>query len=160
MVPFVALLAAVSVAFLLQAREGASQYAKALWRATSRGFATPGAADLDGSQPVDVLVEGLAPGTSPAEQEEARAALRARTPRLGDDTLAAAVHVQIASARSLLAAERDLSVAWPLLATGLHEELARVRANLFSLLCCWRVPTVPAWRTYWWTPSADGQRDA
>jgi hypothetical protein len=48
------------------------------------------------------------------------------------------VRVQIASARSLLAAERDLSVAWPLLAAGLHEELARVQANLFSLLCCSR----------------------
>ena len=48
------------------------------------------------------------------------------------------MQVQVQSARSLLAAERDLSVAWPLLAMCLHEELARVRANLFSLLCCSR----------------------
>jgi len=137
-VPFVALLAVVSVAFLLQTREAVSQYTRALWRATSRGFAGARAAAADGERPVEVLLERLAPGTSPAEQGEARAALRASTPRLDDDTLAAALRVQIASARSLLAAERDLSGAWPLLATCLHEELARVQANLFSLLCCSR----------------------
>jgi CRP/FNR family transcriptional regulator, cyclic AMP receptor protein len=147
-VPFVALLAAVSVIFLLQTREAVAQYATALWRATSRGFAglrasdpvvaDPVVADPDGERPVDGWLERLAPGTSPAEQEEARMALRTSTPRLDDSTLAAAVQVQIASARSLLAAERDLSDAWPLLATSLHEELARVQANLFSLLCCSR----------------------
>ncbi|HXW80046.1 MAG TPA: hypothetical protein VEJ84_11145, partial [Acidimicrobiales bacterium] len=137
-VPFTALLAVVSVAFLLQTREGASQYAKALRQATSRGFASPRQADLDGEPPVDALLERLAPGTSPAEQEQARAALRARTPPLDDNTLAAAVQVQVASARSLLAAERDLASPFPLLAKGLHEELDRVQANLFSLLCCLR----------------------
>jgi hypothetical protein len=137
-VPFVALLAVVSVAFLLQTREAVSQYARALRRATSRGFAGIRASGADGERPADGLLERLAPGTSPAEQEEARAALRTSTPRLDDDTLAAAMRVQIASARSLLAAERDLSAAWPLLATSLHEELARVQANLFSLLCCSR----------------------
>jgi hypothetical protein len=134
----VALLAVVSVAFLLQAREGASQYAKALWRATSRGFAGPGAAEVSSERSVDALLERMAPGAPAAEQEEARAVLRACTPALDDNALAAAVQTQIASACSLLAAQRDLSVAWPLLATGLHEELARVQANLFSLLCCSR----------------------
>jgi hypothetical protein len=138
LVPFTALLAVVSVAFLLLCHTATAQYAKALLRATSRGFASTGRPAGGPSATVDVLLERLAPGTSPVEQEEARAALRAGTPLLDDEKLSAAVHVQVQNARSLLAAERDLSVAWPLLAMCLHEELARVRANLFSLLCCSR----------------------
>ena len=138
LVPFTALLAVVSVAFLLLCYAATAQYAKALLRATSRGFASAGRPAGGPSATVDVLLERLAPGTSPVEQEEARAALRAGTPLLDDERLSAAVHVQVQNARSLLAAERDLSVAWPLLAMCLHEELARVRANLFSLLCCSR----------------------
>ena len=138
LVAFTALLVVVSAAFLLLCRTATAQYAKALLRATSRGFASPGRPADSPSGPVDVLLARLAPGASPVEQEEARAALRAGTPWLDDEKLSAAVHVQVQSARSLLAAERDLSVAWPLLAVCLHEELARVRANLFSLLCCSR----------------------
>jgi ATP/ADP translocase len=138
LVAFTALLVVVSAAFLLLCRTAAAQYAKALLRATSRGFASTGRPADGPSATVDVLLERLAPGASPVEQEEARAALRASTPLLDDETLSAAVHAQVQSARSLLAAERDLSVAWPLLAMCLHEELARVRANLFSLLCCSR----------------------
>jgi hypothetical protein len=139
-VPFVALLAAVSVAYLLETREAVSQYARALWRATRRGFGDDraGVPSGDGERTAGAVLEQLAPGTSPAAQERARIALRASTPRLDDTALAAAVRAQIASARSLLAAERDLSAAWPLLAECLHEELARVRANLFSVLCCAR----------------------
>jgi len=139
-VPFVALLAVVSVAYLVQTREAVSQYATALWRATSRGFGgvRAEAPPANGELPASALLARLGPGTSPAEQEEARVALRTAAPRLDDDTLAAAVQAQLASARSLLAAERDLSATWPLLAGSLHEELARVQANLFSLLCCSR----------------------
>jgi Cyclic nucleotide-binding domain len=136
-VPFVALLAAVSVIFLLLCGTATTQYARALRRATRRGFADR-EEEAHGPVAVDGLLERLAPGTSPAEQEEARAALRASTPWLDNESLSAAVQAQVQSASSLLAAERDLSVAWPLLATCLHEELARVRANLFSLLCCSR----------------------
>ncbi len=64
--------------------------------------------------------------------------MRASTPALDDARLGAAVQVQVHSARSLLAAQRDLSGTWPLLAQCLHEELARIQANLFSLLCCTR----------------------
>jgi hypothetical protein len=136
-VPFVALLAAASAIFLLLCRAATTQYVTALRRATRRVFAgrEPPA---DGPSAVDVLLERLAPGTSPAEQEEARATLRASTPWLDDQSLSAAVQAQVQSASSLLAAERDLSVAWPLLARCLHEELTRVRANLFSVLCCSR----------------------
>jgi Cyclic nucleotide-binding domain len=137
-VPFVALLAVVSAIFLLLCRAATAQYVKALRRSTGRGFAGR-------QQPVDgpsaataVLLERLAPGTSPAEQEEGRAALRASTPLLDNEKLSAAVQAQVQSASSLLAAERDLSAAWPLLAVCLHEELGRVRANLFSVLCCLR----------------------
>jgi hypothetical protein len=139
-VPFAALLAVASVAFLLQTREATSQYARALWRATVRGFAGTRAAEIDCEVPVDALLARLAPGASPAEQAQAQAqaALRTRAPRLHDGRLLAAVQVQVASARSLLAAERDLSPAWPLLAMSVHEELARVQANSFSLLCCSR----------------------
>jgi Cyclic nucleotide-binding domain len=136
-VPFVGLLAVVSAIFLLLCRAATTQYAKALWRATRRGFAGR-VQPADGPSAADVLLKRLAPGTSPAEQEEARAALRASTPLLDNETLSSAVQAQVQSASSLLAAERDLSGAWPLLATCLHEELARVRANLFSLLCCSR----------------------
>ncbi len=137
-VPFVALLAVVSAIFLLLCRAATTQYGKALWRATRRGFADR-EQPADGPSAADVLqLERLAPGTSPAEQEEARAALRASNPWLDNERLSAAVQAQVQSASSLLAAERDLSVAWPLLAVCLHEELARVRANLFSLLCCSR----------------------
>jgi hypothetical protein len=138
LVPFTALLAVVSVAFLLLCRAATTQYAKALLRATSRGFTGAGRPADGYCATADVLLERLAPGASPAEQEEARAALRASTPSLDAGRLSAAVRGQVQSARSLLAAERDLSVAWPLLAVCLHEELARVRANLFSLLCCSR----------------------
>jgi hypothetical protein len=137
-VPFLALLAVASVVFLLLCRAATAQYVKALWRVTSRGFASAEQRASGPSAAVDALLERLAPGTPPAEQEEARAALRASAPLLDGETLSAAVQVQVQSARSLLAAERDLSVAWPLLALCLHEELARVRANLFSLLCCSR----------------------
>lgn len=136
-VPFVGLLAAVSAIFLLLCRAATTQYAKALWRATRRGFADRGQ-PADAPSAADVLLKRLAPGTPPAEQEEARAALRASTPLLGNERLSSAVQAQVQSASSLLAAERDLSGAWPLLAMCLHEELARVRANLFSLLCCSR----------------------
>lgn len=136
-VPFLALLAVASAVFLLLCRTATAQYVKALRRVTSRGFAST-EQRANGPAAVDILLERLAPGTSPAEQEEARAALRASTPLLDGETLSAAVQVQVQSARSLLAAERDLSVAWPLLAMCLHEELARVKANLFSLLCCSR----------------------
>jgi MFS family permease len=138
LVPFTALLAVVSVAFLLLCRAATTHYAKALLRATSRGFTGAGRPADGYCATVDVLLERLAPGASPVEQEEARAALRASTPLLDAGRLSAAVRSQVQSARSLLAAERDLSVAWPLLAVCLHEELARVRANLFSLLCCSR----------------------
>jgi hypothetical protein len=138
LVPFTALLAVVSVAFLLLCRAATTQYAKALLRATSRGFTGAGRPADGYCATADVLLERLAPGASPVEQEEARAALRASTPSLDAGRLSAAVRGQVQSARSLLAAERDLSVAWPLLAVCLHEELARVRANLFSLLCCSR----------------------
>jgi hypothetical protein len=138
LVPFTALLAVVSVAFLLLCRAATTQYAKALLRATSRGFTGAGCPADGYCATADVLLERLAPGASPVEQEEARAALRASTPLLDAGRLSAAVRGQVQSARSLLAAERDLSVAWPLLAVCLHEELARVRANLFSLLCCSR----------------------
>ncbi|MDA8296864.1 MAG: cyclic nucleotide-binding domain-containing protein [Actinomycetota bacterium] len=137
-IPFVALLVLVSVAFLLQTREATSQYARALRRATSRGFTKPPEERASGAEPVSVLLELLRTGRLPAEQEKARAALRSRSPRIGHATLAAEVQVQVAGARSLLAAERDLSVAWPLLGKSVHEELARVRANVFSLLCCSR----------------------
>ena len=136
-VPFVALLAAASAIFLLLCRAAAAQYVKALRRAARRGFADRGE-PADGPSAAGALLERLGPGTSPAEQEEARATLRASTPWLGNENLSAAVQTQVQSASSLLAAERDLSVAWPLLATCLHEELARVRANLVSLLCCSR----------------------
>lgn len=137
-VPFAALLAVVSAIFLLLCRAATAQYVKALRHATGRGFADR-EQPVDGSSAAaDVLLERLAPGTSPAEQEEARAALRASTPLLDKQKLSAAVQAQAQSASSLLAAERDLSAAWPLLATCVHEELARVRANLFSLLCCSR----------------------
>ena len=135
-VPFVALLAVVSAIFLLLCRAGTRQYVTALRRATSRGYVREQPAD--GSSAADGLLERLAPGTSPAEQEEARTALRASAPLLDKQKLNAAVQAQAQSASSLLAAERDLSVAWPLLAMCLHEELTRVRANLFSLLCCSR----------------------
>ena len=138
LVPFTALLAVVSVAFLLLCRAATTQYAKALLRATSRGFGGAGRAADDHCAAADVLLQRLAPGASPVEQEEARAALRASTPVLDAGRLSAAIRGQVQSARSLLAAERDLSVAWPMLAVSLHEELARVRANLVSLLCCSR----------------------
>jgi hypothetical protein len=117
----------------------------ALRRATNRGFAAaatppaPPAPPADGScDGVDALLSRLAPGASYLDQEQARAELRASTPLLDDERLGAAVQVQVQSARSLLAAERDLSATWPLLAECLHEELARIQANLFSLLCCSR----------------------
>lgn len=135
-VPFVALLSLVSIAFLLQTHQAAAQYAKALWRATSRPFGKARAANPSIQQPADALVELLRPGRSPADQETGRAILRSDLPRLEHTVLTAAVEAQICAARSLLAAERDLSVAWPLLGESVHEELARVRANLFSLLCC------------------------
>ncbi len=137
-VPFMALLAVISVAFLVQTREAASQYARALRHATRRGFARPRPTAVDARQPVGALLDLLRPTSSPVEQEGARVALRTHMPTLDNDTLAGAVQVQVDRARSLLAAERDLLVAWPLLATSLHEDLAGVRANLFSLLCCSR----------------------
>jgi Cyclic nucleotide-binding domain len=143
-VPFLALLVVVSVVFLLLTREATGQYVRALWRATSRGFAGSGvdapAAANGPPAAAGILMEHLAPGSSAIEQEKARAALRASAPSLDEGSFRAAVQVQIESARSLLAAERDVSVAWPLLATCLHEELTRVRANVFSLLCCSRDP--------------------
>ena len=138
LVPFTALLAVVSVAFLLLCRAATTQYARALLRATRRGFASAGSGADGHGAAADVLLEGLGPGASPAEQEEARAALRARTPLLDAERLSTAVRGQVQSARLLLAAERDLSIAWPMLAVSLHEELARVKANLVSLLCCSR----------------------
>jgi hypothetical protein len=137
-VPFVALLAVVSVAYLLLTRTAMAQYVRALRRATSRGFAAVAQPANGSSDGVDTLLGRLAPGSSYLEQEQARAELRASTPALDDERLGAAVQVQVQSARSLLAAERDLSRTWPLLAVCLHEELARVQANLFSLLCCSR----------------------
>ena len=138
-VPFVALVVVVSVAYLLLTRTATARYATALRRATHRGFAVAAAPSANGSSDgVDALLSRLAPGASYLDQEQARAELRASTPLLGDERLGAAVQVQVQSARSLLAAERDLSGTWPLLAQCLHEELARVQANLFSLLCCSR----------------------
>ncbi len=159
-VPFVALLAVVSAALLLLTRTAMGQYAQALRRATRRGFAIATAPSADGQaggadgaggvdgvdgvdgvggvDGVDALLGRLAPGASYTDQEQARAELRARTPVLDDARLGAAVQVQVHSARSLLAAERDLAGTWPLLAQCLHEELARIQANLFTLLCCSR----------------------
>ena len=144
-VPFVALLAVVSAVYLLLTRTVTAQYVTALRRATHRGFAAPAAppangspGGVDGVDGVDALLRRLAPGASYLDQEQARAELRASTPALDDARLGTAVQVQVQSARSLLAAERDLSGTWPLLAQGLHDELARVQANLFSLLCCSR----------------------
>jgi hypothetical protein len=138
-VPFVALLVVVSAAYLLLTRTATAQYVTALRRATNRGFAAAPAPPANGScDGVDALLSRLAPGASYLDQEQARAELRASTPLLDDERLGAAVQVQVQSARSLLAAERDLSATWPLLAQCLHEELARIQANLFSLLCCSR----------------------
>jgi hypothetical protein len=138
-VPFVALLVVVSAGFLLLTRTAMAQYVRALRRATRRGFADAATLPANGSSDgVDALLSRLAPGASYLDQEQARADLRASTPLLGDERLGAAVQVQVQSARSLLAAERDLSGTWPLLAECLHEELARIQANLFSLLCCSR----------------------
>jgi cyclic nucleotide-binding protein len=138
-VPFVGLLVVVSVAYLLLTRTVTAQYVTALRRATKRGFAAAAAPSANGSfDGVDALLSRLAPGASYLDQEQARAELRASTPLLDDELLGAAVQVQVQIARSLLAAERDLSATWPLLAQCLHEELARVQANLFSLLCCSR----------------------
>jgi hypothetical protein len=138
-VPFVAVLVVASAVYLLLTRTATAQYVTALRRATNRGFAAAPAPSANGSSDgVDALLSRLAPGASYLDQEQARAELRASTPRLDDERLGAAVRVQVQSARSLLAAERDLSAAWPLLAEGLHEELARIQANLFSLLCCSR----------------------
>ena len=137
-VPFVALLAVVSAVFLLLCRAATTQYGKALWRATSRGFA-------DREQPADGPSAGrrspvgaprsghLACRTGRSESRVAR-----QQPLAGRREAECGRAGQVQSASSLLAAERDLSVAWPLLAVCLHEELARVRANLFSLLCCSR----------------------
>jgi len=138
-VPFVALLAVVSAGYLLLTRTTTAQYVTALRRATNRGFAAAAAPSANGSPDgIDALLSRLAPGASYLDQEQARAQLRASTPLLTGARLGAAVQVQVESARSLLAAERDLAGSWPLLAQGLHEELARVQANLFSLLCCSR----------------------
>ncbi len=138
-VPFVGLLVVVSAGYLLLTRTTTAQYVTALRRATNRAFAAAAAPPANGSSDgVGALLSRLAPGASYLDQEQARAELRASTPRLDDERLGAAVQVQVQSARSLLAAERDLSAAWPLLAQGLHEELARVQANLFSVLCCSR----------------------
>jgi hypothetical protein len=138
-VPFVALLVVVSAVYLLLTRTTTAQYVKALRRATNRGFAAEAATPANGSADgIDALLGRLAPGASYLDQEQARAELRASIPVLDDARLSAAVQVQVQSARSLLAAERDLSGTWPLLAQCLHEELARVQANLFSLLCCSR----------------------
>jgi Cyclic nucleotide-binding domain/TLC ATP/ADP transporter len=138
-VPFVALLVVVSAAYLLLTRTTTAQYVTALRRATNRGFAAVAAPPANGSSDgVDALLSRLAPGASYLDQEQARAELRASTPLLDGERLGTAVQVQVQSARSLLAAQRDLSGTWPLLAQCLHEELARVQANLFSLLCCSR----------------------
>ena len=147
-VPFVAVAVVVSAAYLLLTRTATAQYVTALRRATNRGFAAAapppanGSADgvegFEGVEGFDALLSRLAPGASYLDQEQARAELRASTPLLDDERLGAAVQVQVQSARSLLAAERDLSATWPLLAQCLHEELARIQANVFSLLCCSR----------------------
>jgi hypothetical protein len=138
-VPFVAVLVVVSAAYLLLTRTVTAQYVTALRRATNRGFAAAAGPQANGSSDgVDALLRRLAPGASYLDQEQARAELRANTPLLDDERLGAAVQVQVQSARSLLAGERDLSATWPLLAQCLHEELARIQANLFSLLCCSR----------------------
>jgi Cyclic nucleotide-binding domain len=138
-VPFVAVAVVVSAAYLLLTRTATAQYVTALRRATTRGFAAAAPPPANGSSDgVDALLSRLAPGASCLDQEQARAELRASTPQLDDERLGAAVQVQVQSARSLLAAERDLSATWPLLAQCLHEELARIQANLFSLLCCSR----------------------
>ena len=152
-VPFVAVLVVVSAAYLLLTRTTTAQYATALRRATIRGFAAAAPPPANGSSDgVDALLSRLAPGASYLDQEQARAELRASAPLLDDKRLGAAVQVQVQSARSLLAAERDLSATWPLLAECLHEELARVQANMFSLLCCSRDASGAPWRTSFWMP--------
>jgi hypothetical protein len=141
-VPYVALLAVVSAVFVLLSRTAAAQYVTALVRATSRGFGDrepPQMAIDDGwSAGMDEVLGHLAPGAPVLDQERSAAELRANTPMLDDARLRAAMDVQSRAARALLAAERDLSGPWPLLAESLHEELARVRANMFTLLCCTR----------------------
>jgi hypothetical protein len=138
-VPYVALLAVVSSLFVLLSRKATSQYATALLRATTRGFsAREPALPVTPHGEADELLRLLAPGTPATVQERAGAALRATSPPLDEATLRAALGAQLETARSLLAAERDLNGSRPLLAECLHEELARVRTNVFSLLCCTR----------------------
>jgi hypothetical protein len=141
-VPYLALLAGVSAVFVAVSRNASAQYVTALLRATSRGFSGPEpvqmAADDGWSADTEKVLAHLAPGAPVLDQERAAAELRAAAPMLDDARLRAAMEVQWRAARALLAGERDLSGSWPLLAESLHEELSRVRANVFTLLCCTR----------------------
>jgi hypothetical protein len=130
----------VSAVFVVVSRNATAQYVTALLRATSRGFSgrEPAQMAVADGWPADTeeVLGHLSPAAPVVDQERAAAELRANTPTLDDARLRAAMEVQCQAARALLSAERDLSGSWPLLAESLHEELARVRANVFTLLCC------------------------